>query len=301
MRYIVAGKNNAAGIKGNDSSNLAVYFELGWEVVGSRLDAIKFLKTGKFLNDETTIVTIADRMFMYSSIFKNVISWEELVRRINSKEIGIFDTIEDWTQTRQFSFLNLNKDFEFWENRDASPESNSRYSRYEEDHEEITNGFAKNEKFLNDLNHNEKYYVVCLRFRDHDSVRSSPPDWWSQLLEKIYFETNRKIFLVGHGAESFIKNDFMIHVPKLQDYVTLIQDSRCKAVIAQSTGTCGLAFSASKAPVHWIDHTNVSFINQNNAVMGGNCAMFLKETVYRYGSSDMNEKGVEKILSRIKD
>jgi hypothetical protein len=70
--------------------------------------------------------------------------------------------------------------------------------------------------------------------------------------------------------------------------------------VAQSTGTCGLAFSASKAPVHWIDHANVSFIDENNAVMGGTCSLFLKSPVYRYGSVDMNDAGIEKILLRIK-
>ena len=299
MKYIIAGKNTAAGVKGNDSADLGVYFELGWEVVGSRLDAIKLLKTGVLSKDDTTIVTISDRKFMYSSIFKHVISWEEFLALVNARSLNEFDTFEDWTQTRQFSFLNLNGDFEFWENRDASIHANSRYSRYEQDYKEIVDGFEKNKSVLEDLREDDSYYVACLRFRDHCESRSSPMIWWNQLLDSLIKETGKKIFLVGAGAEKFVKEDKVKHVQKLQDYVTLIQDLRCKAVIAQSTGTCGLAFTASKVPVHWIDHTNVSFINQNNAVMGGACAMFLKSPVYRYGSDDINEIGINKILSRI--
>lgn len=301
MNYIIAGKNDAAGISGNDSADLAVYFELGWEVVGSRLDAIKLLRTDKISNESTTIVTIDDRKFMYTSMFKNVISWDEFRKRRDNNEIGIFDTIEDWTQTRPFSFLNPNHDFEFWENRDASPQANSRYSRYEQDYDYIVNGFTKNDEITRNLKDDEKYYVACLRFRDHCNFRSSPEVWWSLLLDKIIAETGRKVFLVGHGSEKFVKNEKMKHVEKLQDYVTLIQDSRCRAVIAQSTGTCGLAFSASKSPIHWIDHANVSFINENNPVMGGNCAIFTKSVIYRYGQDQMNEEGINTIFFRIQE
>ena len=294
MKYIIAGKNEAAGKVGNDSSQLGTYFELGWEVVGSRLDAIKLLKTGKLINDETTIVTVEDRMFMYTSIFKNVISWDEF-KTLNKS----LNKVDDWTAQQNFSFLNTNNSNEFWENNDNSVQANSRYSRYEEDYDEITNGFTKNDSFLKSLSDDETFYVACLRFRDHCNFRSSPVEWWTALLNKIVSETNKRIFLIGHGSENFEKNDMMKHVSRLQDYVTLIQDPRCRAVIAQSTGTCGLAFSASKAPVHWIDHANVSFINENNPVMGGTCAFFLKSPVYRYSSTDIDEIGINKILSRI--
>ena len=299
MNYIIAGKNDAAGISGNDSADLAVYFELGWEVVGSRLDAIKLLRTNKISNENTTIVTIDDRKFMYTSMFKNVISWDEFRKRHINGEIGMFDTVEDWTQIRQFSFLNPNRDFEFWENRDASPQANSRYSRYEQDYDYIVNGFTKNDEITKVLEENEQYYVACLRFRDHCNFRSSPEEWWSFLLNKITNETGRKVFLVGHGSEKFVKNEKMKHVKKLQDYVTLIQDNRCKSVVSTSTGTLVLALTASKSPVHWVDHADVSFIPENNAVMGGNCARFLKSKLYRYGSVDITLDGINRILSRI--
>ena len=300
MKYIIAGKSEAKGIKGDDSHELNKYFELGWEVVGSRLDSIRYLKTGKLNNDDTTIVTIKDRMFMYSSIFKNVMSYNDF---LENKENGklIDPKIEDWVEKLDFLFLNNDKNSLFWENYDSSVRSNSKYSRYNEDYDEITNGFEKNYSILEKLKKNEKYYVACLRFRDHCDFRSSPQEWWDNLFKKMIEKSEAKIFLVGHGSERFIKNDNMKYIEKLQDYVTLIQDDRCKAVIAQSTGTCGLAFSASKAPIHWIDHANVSFIYENNAVMGGNCAIFTKNHIFKYGSDKMNENGINEIIFRIID
>jgi hypothetical protein len=40
MKYIILSKNINKGIVGDDSSNLNSYFELGWEVVGSRVEFV---------------------------------------------------------------------------------------------------------------------------------------------------------------------------------------------------------------------------------------------------------------------
>lgn len=297
MKYIIAGKNDSAGIVGDDSSSLSSYFELGWEVVGSRLDIIKLLKLKLINNDETTIVTIEDRMFMYSSFCKNVISWESFKIKLKNKEITASDIIDDWTVKQKFSFLDT-KNCDFWENRDPRPESNSRYSRHDEDYDLIVNGFEINPKFLQNIKES-KYYVANLRFRDHDKVRSSPKIWWSNLLHNIVQKKSCKVFLVGYGSDQFAIGDNMIYVPRLQDYVALIQDTRCAGILSTPTGTCLLAYCASKAPIHLIDHSNAS-INENIAVMGGKCSQFLKEKIYRYNSSDINQLGIEKIIQNLR-
>jgi hypothetical protein len=299
MKYIIAGKNIAKGVLGNDSADLGTYFELGWEVVGSRLDAIRLLKTGKIINFDTTIVTIEDRIFMYSAFYDNVISWQEFLRRHKSGEIFPTDSVSDWTVERNFSFLNLDKKCEFWENLDPSPTSNSRYARHDEDYDLITDGFVTNKEYLNDAC-NEMFYVANIRLRDHCSNRSSPESWWKLLLTELSSQKSRNIYLVGQGAEKFVLDNRMHHVSKLQDYVTLIQDPRCADVISTATGTCLLAYAASKSPVHLIDHSNVSYVNQNNAVMGGVCSQFLKSPIYRYNSDDITSLGIEKILKRLR-
>ena len=63
MNYLILSKNINEGVVGDDSSSLAEYFELGWEVVGSRMDFIAKLNLGLIDKKTTTIVTIKDRMF----------------------------------------------------------------------------------------------------------------------------------------------------------------------------------------------------------------------------------------------
>lgn len=300
MKYIIAGKNEASGVVGNDSADLAVYFELGWEVVGSRIDIIRMIKTGEINNDETTIVTIEDRKFMYSSFCKNVISWEDFKSLALSGKLTGCDFTKDWTVERNFLFLNRDGRNEFWENKDSSPQSDSKYFRYYEDYDLITDGFEKNLSYLERIGVDEKFYVANLRFRDHCANRSSPQEWWRSLLSEISKVKGRKIYLVGHGAEKFVLNNNMEYVSRLQDYVTLIQDPRCCDVITSATGTCILAYSASKSPVHLIDHDNVSYVNQNNAVMGGQCSQFLKSPIFRYSRTDISAAGIQKILNSLR-
>ena len=68
MKYLILSKNVKKGIPGDDSRKLTEYFELGWEVVGSRIDFIADLNMGKIDRDNTTIVCIEDRMFFYEKV-----------------------------------------------------------------------------------------------------------------------------------------------------------------------------------------------------------------------------------------
>ena len=101
MNYIILGKALNKGTINNDSSELSVYFELGWEVVGSRMDIIKQINGNQLDIKNTTLVTVEDRKFMYEKIFPNVISYEKFLEVKTSD-----DSVSDWTITRNFSFLN---------------------------------------------------------------------------------------------------------------------------------------------------------------------------------------------------
>jgi hypothetical protein len=58
MKYIILGKALNKGTINNDSSELSVYFELGWEVVGSRMDIIKQINGNQLDIENTTLVVI---------------------------------------------------------------------------------------------------------------------------------------------------------------------------------------------------------------------------------------------------
>ena len=73
MKYIITGRNK--GEMGSDSADPLIYIELGWEVMVNRLRAVNLLKTN-IISEDDTVVTSVDRLFLYSKIFKNVISNE---------------------------------------------------------------------------------------------------------------------------------------------------------------------------------------------------------------------------------
>lgn len=292
MKYIIAGKSELPGIPGNDTQDLNKYFELGWEVVGSRIDLIRLRNTGCINQDTTTIVTAEDRKFMYQRLFKNVISWAEF------KNTGSFDDIlHDYPKAQDFLFLNQDKKNTFWEDNDPSLNGNKKYFRYNEDYYDITEGFLTNTSFLEKhIKENERFIVACIRFRDHCPGRNSKVDWWELFLKRAK-ETNNKVFVVGKTTEKFCDGKSVIHVEKLANYVSLIQHPGCKSVVAQSTGTALLAYSASKSKIYLVDPGNVAgSVRVNNAVMGGNCSVFTKADIIKLRGAAANKNAIEVIL-----
>ena len=157
MNYIVCGIDFKSGTKEDDSILLNQYFELGWEMVGSRIDVIAQKNMGLFDQENTTIVTLADRMFMYQKLFKNVISSKEFLQRVKTEPglsyrtfgSGTNSRVKDWAWDQQFSFLN------FSQHCDES----GRYVRYVEDFDDIFDGYQLNEKYSNE-NFKEKFFSL---------------------------------------------------------------------------------------------------------------------------------------------
>jgi hypothetical protein len=74
MKYYILSHNLVL-----ESELLEQYWELGWEIGLSRVHIINKLLNNEINNEEVTIVTLNDRMFLYSKIFKNVLSYEEFL------------------------------------------------------------------------------------------------------------------------------------------------------------------------------------------------------------------------------
>lgn len=278
MKYIILGKNNAQGIVGNDSSDLSEYFELGWESVGSRIDFISLVNQKLINEEEYTAVTIKDRMFMYTSFFKNVISYEEFSKKNISK-----NDIIDWTLIRNFNFLDANKFVDL---------KTQKYIRHEEDYNEIFNGFTLNEN----LHQEEKFIVVCIRHRDHCSYRNSDVNFYKLLIKKLKLKI-KNIFVVGKGNEEFCLKNNCFYVEKLQDYVTLIKNKNCAALVSQATGTVALSFTSATCPIYMIDHSKVSDLEGNNAVLGGKCIQFCSKPIKVF--FEINQETIDKIFDNI--
>jgi len=271
---------------GDDSSNLNSYFELGWEVVGSRMDFIAKLNQGLIDTNDTTAVSIEDRTFMYKKFFKNVISYEHF----SSLSLGDGDSVDDWTHwTHPYPFPR----FKFYDSQSFINQKTREYIRLEEDRELLFDGYELNDRFEIPLS----YFIICMRFRDHCSYRSSDIGFYTLLVEELK-KIEDNIFIVGRGAQEFCAQNNCTYIGKLQDYVTLIKGNKCTAIVAQSTGTALLSFMSAVSPVFLIDDSRVSDIDGDNAVLGGRCVQIC-ENIYPY--YEANAKTIKSIVSKILD
>ena len=64
MKYVLGKSNGFNATVKSDSGSLNEYWELGWELGGSRLLLIKDLIEGN-VSKTDTIITLKDRMFLY--------------------------------------------------------------------------------------------------------------------------------------------------------------------------------------------------------------------------------------------
>jgi hypothetical protein len=279
MKYIILGKSLKKGTIGNDSSDLSVYFELGWEVVGSRIDIINLLASENIDTNNTTLVTTQDRKFMYSKFFDKTISYEDF---LNVKTTN--DVIEDWTISRNFRFLNAYNNFVDLDSK--------KYLHYDRDYDLIFNGYDIQNSTFN--NQEEKFVVLALRYREHNSHKNAYNNLFEELVRKIKSNITKNIFVVGYGSESFCNQNDCVYIDKLVDYVSLIKDKNCVTLISQSTGTLCLALTSSETHIQLIDHTRCSELNGDNAVLGGRCVHFFSNGISVH--YDLNQNTIDNIF-----
>lgn len=285
MNYIILGKCLKKGVSGNDSAELEVYFELGWEVVGSRFDFIKLIKTHpeEQLRDYT-MVTSEDRVFFYSKLFHNVISYDEF-KNLNLTDS---DTVDDWTiskkSTNQFGFNSTS----------TFIDKNGKYVRHDEDYEELFNGFDLSKSTIEKP---DKYIVLSLRSRDHNNYKNFSHDsnFYKNLIKKIKSQLTENIFVVGYGTESFCLENKCTYVEKLVDFVSLIKDKkRCISNISQTTGTAVLSILSSEVPIHLLDNTGASDLTGNEAILGGKPLQLCKDKIILH--TELNDDTIDEII-----
>jgi hypothetical protein len=263
MRYLILGKNIAQGVRSDDSGALNKYFELGWELVGSRVDFIRKVNSNPRYLQDTTVITPRDRIFFYSLIAPKVESSEiffsEKIKHLNSE-----DVIEDWTESQKFTFLNA-KNF-------ASKET-GKYLYADEDSRLIRDGFDLGKVTLNPAN-TLPFVVISLRFRDHASGRNSAPRKAVKLITELQKNGIKNIYIFGRGSERIAQKVSATFVGRLDEFVFLIKHDQCLGVIGQSSGPIVLALMATPKLICIIDQTGAADLEGNNAVLGGRCIQF---------------------------
>jgi hypothetical protein len=288
MRYLILGKNLARGVLNDDSAALNEYFELGWELVGSRIDLIRNLNSDAGYLNNTTIVTPYDRMFFYTKFTKNVESSEIFFLQKFNK-LNPSDIVEDWTESLHFNFLTDG----------FVSKENGLYKFAQEDSSLIRDGFDLN-KVKIQPGKGIPFVVISLRFRDHVAKRNSAPKKVIKLIKKLQKNGVKEIYIFGRGAEQVAEAVKATFISRLDEFVFLIKHDNCLGLIGQSSGPMVLALMTTPHLVCIIDPTGAADLNGNNAVLGGKCIQFGGGRITKFQSiSRQNRKVIlELIMNR---
>lgn len=210
MNYYIVGKKINEGIIGNDGNGiLSNYFELGWEYVVTHLYIKHLFNTNK-LKPTDCIVTIKDRMFLYTGFWKNVISYEEFIT--TEKKGNVIDLCD-------ISYDILPKIV------------GDKYEYFDDDLPVI-----KNVDYINvdHLPTDSEYCCLHLRYRDWAPFRNLDLSYWLKIIDKLT-KKGLKIFIFGKSNENLCdnKNTFCVN---LDEYASLLNNKNCSFLIGTVSG-----------------------------------------------------------------
>lgn len=211
MKYVISGRHDSKGVVGDDSPDLGRYYELGWECVVSNVEIKNLLEQG-VINKNDTIVTREDRKFIYSSVFNNVIDWDEF-KKLNIPQDNCIN-IDYFGSLRNTNYSKVNK--------------------------ELICDFNLIDDIEEKYNINENFICYCVRLRDHCDYRNSSVDDVKKTIERLQNEFGIKIFVVGQNTEFLCDGENIIHVG-LREFASLMSSSYCKCCISKLSGIINLA------------------------------------------------------------
>ena len=238
--YVISGKHYNKGIIGNDSSLLDGYYELGWECGLSNV-YIKDLLSKNKIKRSDTIVTREGREFFYTSLFDNVITWQDFCK-LNvdpSETINVLDKKHE-----QIDYYGVDVDLVC--NFDLDKDVEQKYSI------------------------NDKFMIYCIRLRDHCPFRNSDIEVAKNSIIK-FINNGYKVFVVGQGSQ-ILENILPVKYLELRDYASLLSSKYCSFVISPLSGIVHVAnFTARKGLRTLIfDHAGERSVD-NHPMLMGNC------------------------------
>jgi hypothetical protein len=270
MKYVIAGQYTSKGVIGDDSADLNVYYELGWEVTLTNIIA-KTLLTENKLSKDDTIVTKNDRSFFYSKVFSNVIDWQDFKNINLSPNDEVYylpKDIDNWAQWEKKLNKDLVCEFDLISNIE--------------------------EKF----NIEKQFGIYCIRLRDHCSWRNSDLVVARNTIKSLIEKYNKQIFIMGQNTEELAKE---LNVPSisLREFASLLNTSQCQFCISPMSGVIQIAnFCGHNNLTNIIfDHNNERGPDQElHPLFMGNTINF-KNTKNIFISGKETEENIIKILS----
>lgn len=279
MRYLILGKNISRGVRNDDSGALNKYFELGWELVGSRVDFIRKINENPTYLQDTTVITPSDRVFFYS-LFAPRVESSEVFFAEKIKQLNPQDEIEDWTESQKFAFLNA---------RNFVSENSGEYLYVRQDSSLIRDGFDLSKVSINTID-KKPFVVISLRFRDHASRRNSAPRKAIKLVSELQKNGIQNIYIFGRGSERIARKVNATFISRLDEFVFLIKHNDCLGLIGQSSGPIVLALMSTSKLICIIDQTGAADLEGNNAVLGGKCIQFGGGKIRKFSSIKRKER-----------
>ena len=254
-RYILCSKRD--NIKTFGWQSLHNYFELGWEMAATHLDAKHLIATGQ-TTDEDVIVTLEGREFLYQTLIKTM-PYEKFAeeRGIHDASRIQFDDVLDLT----YHYARTS-----WIDTDIYHGGPNKTYLYPEDLPLILD---MNVPEVPDI---DRYAVACWRYRhNHSADRNTPADHAREINDWLVKKYG-KVFVVGHETENLCNGDTIVHVD-LPTFAGLARDPRCQMVLGAMTGTLQLAaIICSTRVVAYQHNPRVPDANDvNHPVVFGEC------------------------------
>jgi hypothetical protein len=228
------------------------YWELGWEIGLSRVRLLRDLLDG-VVKDTDTIITLRDRMFLYESIFSNVIAWED------------FDGSE------------YDEKYLKWEyNEPAISEIQNNPHRFKSDDMIKLLTLTNEEKNLD-----RPYFLVHFRHRDQDPARNLGIESYRMILSTLK-NMNIDFVMFGKGS-NVIAEEHDKEETSLADANSYMKGSNCLGVIGPISGGTMLALVSCSKPHYVLDIAGaINQGTQNHPIYHTQCSNFINAEIKLY-------------------
>lgn len=236
--YVITAKGIDDVNSGNGTMNEGTPItqtESATELIINRLALMDYLAKG-IIDEDTTIVTLSERVFLYEKIFKNVEIY-------NSDKT--YPNCLDMVTDEKLNELSRNLPYKPF------------YGNYERDKDNLMNINYNNSI----LNSNLPNFLICIpRLKNSDKRRNISQEYWIDFINEVKKHYDL-VLVFGKGNEN-IKGKNIKYVDTLRDYCSYLHHQKCKHVISTLSGPC-----------HYVQHfgnvnnnTKLSMIDNFNLI-----------------------------------
>jgi hypothetical protein len=188
--------------------------ESATELIINRLAVIDYLNRG-IIDEDTIVVTLKERTFLYENIFKSVEVYDSNKIYDDCLDLVTDDKLNELSKTLPY------KPF---------------YQNYERDKSNILN-INYNDTIINSI---LPEFIVCIpRLKNSDIRRNLNQLYWIDFIDKVK-EKYDLIIVFGKGNENLIGENVK-YVDTLKDYCSYLHHPNCKNVVSTISGPCHYA------------------------------------------------------------